>query len=130
MADLSNYAENAAYNHMFGLSAWTMPAAVYVALYTAVTDAEAGTGTEVTGGDYARTAVTMGAPTNGAGANSAAVNFPTPSANWGLVTHFAFCDAATVGNRLSALKALTVSKTINTGDTVNFPIGALTWAFA
>lgn len=46
MSNLSNYAEGKIYDHMTGRVSWTMPTTVYLALFTAVTDAEAGTGTE------------------------------------------------------------------------------------
>lgn len=125
MADFSNYAENAILNHVFRNSALTSPTTVYCALFTAVTDAEAGTGTEVSGGSYARTAITFGAPSNGVSTNSSAVTFPQASASWGTVTHFGIFDASTNGNALSIIKALSASKTIGSGDTAQFAIGDL-----
>jgi len=76
MADLSNYLEQALFNHVLRGVALPSPAAVYVALFTAVTDAEAGTGTEVAQGNYARQPVPFAAPTNGGGGNSGDVDFP------------------------------------------------------
>jgi hypothetical protein len=125
MSDFSNYAENAILSHLFRAVSLSSPATVYVALYTAVSDAEAASGTEVSGGSYARTAVTMGAPSNGVSTNSAAVTFPTASASWGTVTHFNIMDASTSGNALTAIKALNASKTIGSGDTAQFAIGDL-----
>jgi hypothetical protein len=56
--------------------------------------------------------------------NSVAVTFPAPSANWGVVSHFAIYDAATTGNLLF-WGALTASKTINNGDAApSFAINA------
>jgi len=129
MSDLSNYAENAIINHVFRNSALTSPTTVYVALFTAVSDAEAGTGTEVTGGSYARTAVTFGAPSNGVSTNST-VTFPTATASWGTVTHFAVFDAATSGNALTAIKALSASKAVGDGDTASFASAALSLTLA
>jgi hypothetical protein len=43
------------------------------------------TGTEVSGGSYARTAVTFGAPSDGVTTNSAAVEFPQATGSWGSV---------------------------------------------
>jgi hypothetical protein len=42
-----------------------------------------------------------------------------------LVTHVGLSDASTAGNMLICI-ALTTSKTINSGDTVSFPIASLT----
>lgn len=104
---------------------------VYVALFTAA-PSDAGGGTEVSGGSYARVAVApadanWSAPdaTGGLTDNVAAITFPTPTANWGQVTYFAIFDRATGGNML-IWGALTQAKTINNGDPApSFPIGAL-----
>lgn len=129
MADLSNTYENRVYDWLFRLGETpTRPPALYVALFTAVTDAEAGTGTEVTGGSYARVNLSglIGAPTNGAGSNSGVITFPAPTANWGTVTHFAIMDASLAGNAVSVIKALAASRVINNGDAApEFAIGDL-----
>lgn len=130
MSDLSNYLENALVNHVLRNTAYTSPAAVYVGLFTAVTDAEAGTGTEVTGGSYARVAATFSAPSNGATSNSGAVTFPTATADWGNCTYFAIFDASSGGNALSAIKALTNARNVLNGDTISFATGELDWSFA
>jgi hypothetical protein len=135
MSDLSNVMEQRLYDWLFrpGTAAPTRPTASFVGLFTAVTNAEAGTGTEVTGGSYARVDVTgaLGAPTDGAGSNTAAVTFAAPTANWGTVTHFGLFDASTAGNPVTALKALTASRVINNGDAApSFAIGALTASVA
>src|SRR3990167_6561001 len=75
MSDFSNYAEGKIYDHVTGRVSWTMPAVAYLALFTAVSDAEAGVGTEVSTGGYARQAVAFGAATDGAGSNSAIETF-------------------------------------------------------
>jgi hypothetical protein len=135
MSDLSNVMEQRLYDWLFrpGTAAPTRPTAIFVGLFTAVTNAEAGTGTEVTGGSYARVDVTgaLSAPTDGAGSNTAAVTFAAPTANWGTVTHFGLFDASTAGNPVTALKALTASRVINNGDAApSFAIGALTASVA
>ncbi|MEX1185312.1 MAG: hypothetical protein WEA80_01825 [Gemmatimonadaceae bacterium] len=132
MADLANSLEDLVATWAFrsGAGAPTRPAAQFIALYTAVTDAEAGTGTEVTGGAYARAAVTFGAPSDGAMANDAEINMTASGANWGTVTHFCIRDASTAGNALSIVKALAASKVINDGDTLQFAAGAITVAIA
>lgn len=130
MSDLSNYAENAIANHVFRNTAMTSPAAVYLALFTAVTDAEAGTGTEVSGGSYARTAITLGSPSNGVVTNSAAVTFAAATGNWGTVTHAAIMDASTGGNALSIIKALSSSVAVNTPDVFEIAAGQLSFTLA
>ncbi|GAB1345024.1 phage tail fiber protein [Gemmatimonas sp.] len=129
MSDLSNTFEQRVFDWLFrpGESV-TRPTAIYLALFTAVSNAEAGTGTEVSGGSYARVNITslIGAPTDGVGSNSGAITFPSPTANWGTVTHFAVMDASTGGNAVSAIKALAASRVINNGDAApSFPIGDL-----
>ena len=58
MAEMSNYLENALINATLRATTYTSPATVYVALFT--TDpTDANSGTEVTGGGYARTAVSF-----------------------------------------------------------------------
>ena len=135
MSDLSNVMEQRLYDWLFrpGTAAPTRPTAIWIGLFTAVTNAEAGTGTEVTGGSYARVDVTsaFGASTDGAGSNTAAVTFAAPTANWGTVTHFGIFDASTAGNPVTALRALTASRVINNGDAApSFAIGALTASVA
>jgi hypothetical protein len=123
MAEFSNYLENALINATLRNTAYTSPSVVYVGLYTS-DPTDANTGTEVSGGSYARVAVTFGAPSNGASTNSAAVEFPQATANWGTVTHIGILDALTSGNLLYHT-ALDSSKTIETGDIFKIAIGSL-----
>lgn len=129
MSDFSNYLENKLYDHLLRNTAFTSPTTVYAALFTALTDAEAGTGTEVSGGSYARQSVAFGAPTDGVGSNSALITYPTASANWGTITHAGLFDAVSAGNALSVIKALTASKVINNGDIFRFPIASISFTF-
>ena len=134
MSDLSNTFETRVYDWLFRPGqAVTRPTGLWVALFTAVTNAEAGTGTEVSGGAYARVDVTslFGASSDGAGSNSGAVTFPDPTGNWGTVTHFGLIDASTGGNPVTALRPLTAPRTINNGDAApSFASGALTVSVA
>mgnify|MGYP003653696779 CR=1 FL=1 len=123
MAEMSNYLENALINVTLRATSYTAPAAVYVGLYT--TDpTDANTGTEVSGGSYARTAVTMGAPSNGVSTNSAAVTFPTATGTWGTVGWIGILDASTSGNLLYHTP-LDASKSITSGDIFTIAIGNL-----
>jgi hypothetical protein len=132
MSDASNYLETAIGDHVLLNAAYTSPTTIYLALFTAVSDAEAGTGTEVStsGTAYAREAISFGAGSNGVYANDAAVEFAEATASWGTVTHFAITDHVSAGNKLTAIKALAASKAVDTGDTLSFPIGDLTVTIA
>ena len=123
MAEMSNYLENALINATLRNTSYTSPATVYVGLYT--TDpGEGNTGTEVSGGSYARTAVTFGAPSNGVTTNSGAVTFPTATGTWGTVTHIGILDASTSGNLLY-YTPLDASKSIASGDVFTISAGNL-----
>lgn len=144
MAILSNYLQNKIVDWLLRAQAYAPPATTYVALYTAAPTA-AGGGTEVSGGAYARVAVTSGltewAGTQGAGttvastgtsgqtSNNAAITFPTPTAAWGSIVAMALLDAATAGNFL-LYAPLTTAKTVNNGDPApDFPAAALSFTF-
>ena len=119
----TNYLENIALDHILRNQAFTPPATVYVALYT-VAPGEAGGGTEVTGGSYARQAVAWAAASGGSMANSAIVTFPTATAGWGTIQGVALCDALAAGNLMYYQDGL--SQLVNSGDVVSIAIGALT----
>jgi len=128
MANFSNYLEDALINATLRNTSYTSPTTVYVGLFT--TDpTDAGTGTEVAGGSYARTAVTFGAPSNGVATNNADVTFPTATGTWGTVTHVGIHDASTTGNLLYH-SSLTASKTIGTGDIFKITSGNLSVTLA
>lgn len=104
MSKASNYLENGVINYFFRNQSVTRPTNIYVALYkTNPTDAN--TGAEVTGGGYERQRVTMGAPIqnndSAVTTNSARVEFPRATNNWGEITHFGIFDAKTGGNLLT-----------------------------
>ena len=124
---MTNYLEDALLNEVFRNTGYTPAATVYVGLYT-VAPGEAGGGTEVSGGSYARQSVTFGAPSGGVVSNSGTVTFPTASANWGTVVAFAISDASSAGNML-VYSNLSASKTINNGDTASFSAGTLSVQF-
>ena len=123
MAEMSNFLEDALINATLRNTSYTSPATIYVGLYTS-DPTDANTGTEVSGGSYARTAVTFGAPSNGASLNDAAVEFPQCTSSWGTVAYIGILDAATSGN-LMYHTALDTSKTIDTGDIFKIAIGSL-----
>ena len=120
MSSFSDYTENRILDHLFRAVASTAPATVYLALFT-VAPTDAGGGTQVTGGGYARQAITFGAASGGAIANTVAVSFTASGAAYGAVVAVGIFDALTVGNMLAW--APITSATVNDGDTLQFPIG-------
>jgi hypothetical protein len=123
MAEFTDFMENKIIDHMLRNQSYTPPATVYVALFTTA-PSDAGGGTEVSGGSYARQPVALAAASGGASENSADITFPTATANWGTITHLALMDALTGGNMLMH-SPLDESKTINNGDTFKINAGAL-----
>ncbi len=104
-------------------TAYSQPATVYLALYTA-NPTSADSGTEVSGGSYARQSVAFASPSGGSTSNTGTLTFPQASGSWGTITHFGIRDALTTGN-LMYFGALAVSKTVSSGDTVQVAISAL-----
>lgn len=136
MSKMSDYLEGQLRAHIFRTASFTKPTALYISLHTA-DPTDAASGAEVSGGSYARVQrdpldANWTAPdaTGGLTDNVAAITFPAPTANWGVVTHFAIWDAATLGNML-VHGQLTTPKTINSGDAApSFAAGALDVTFA
>jgi hypothetical protein len=119
----TNHAEDLVVNWLLTTGTATRPTSWTVGLFTAVADAEAGTVTEVSGGSYARTAVSFSAASSGATANSADVQFPTATASWGTITHAGVYDN---GGNLLFVGELTNSKSVGSGDTFQISTGSLT----
>lgn len=96
------------------------PATLYFGLFTAAPSADGTGGTEVTGGSYARAAVTNNA-TNFPNASAAsksnanAITWATASALWGTVTHLMVFGALTGGTRYD-WGPLDNPRTVNSGD--------------
>jgi hypothetical protein len=93
------------------MPAWTP----YLALF--IGDPAAG-GFEVSGGAYARQAVVFGAPASGQSQNTNTLTYPTPTADWGIVTHLVLMDAPTGGTwRMSYLASGSdVQRTVTSGS--------------
>ena len=128
MTQISNYLENALINATVRATSYTSPSTVYAALFTS-DPTDANTGTEVSGGSYARQSITFGSPSNGVSSNTADLTFPTCTLTWGTITHFGIYDALTSGNLLYHAP-LTTSKTISTGDNFKIATGNLTLTLA
>jgi hypothetical protein len=113
MTAMSTYLADKLLDHAWGKTAYTMPT-VYIGLYTTNPTMPAGTGgTEVSGGAYARVALSglIGAAAAGANASSSLIAFITATASWGTVIGIGVFDALTGGNLLNA-GALGTSKVV------------------
>lgn len=124
----SNYLEVEILDHILGGPDYVRPATVYIAAYTAA-PSDAGGGTEVSGGSYAREAVTNNAtnfPAASAGAKTNGTDFEFVEATgaWGTISHVGIFDAPTAGNLLG-WSALAVAKDIASGDILRFKAGDL-----
>jgi len=133
MSQATDWLEGQLRAHMFRTASFTKPTALTVGLFTAA-PGETGGGTEVTGGSYTTVAVNPGdanwtaaSATDGVTNNAAAINFPTPTANWGVITSFMI----RLDGNPAIYGTLGVAKTVNNGDAApSFPIGALSVTIA
>jgi hypothetical protein len=128
MAEMSNYLEDALINATLRNTSYTSPSTVYLGLFTS-DPTDANTGTEVSGGSYARQSITFGAPSNGVTTNTAAIEFPQATGSWGTVGWIGIMDSLTTGNLLYHT-ALDASKTIASGDIFKIAIGSLSVTLA
>ena len=124
MAEFSNYLEAKILDHVLNNTSYTSPTTTYVGLYTVAPD-DTGGGTEVTGGSYARQALSVSTASGGIVTSDADITFPQATANWGTVVAIGIHDASAAGNLLMYTD-LTTSKTIETGDILKIASGNLT----
>lgn len=122
MAGLGDTYENIMLDRLLGSGT---PATVTVALYTAP-PTDAGGGTEVTGGSYARVSVTNNATNwpaaaGGQKSNGTVITWPAATASWGTISHFAIFDSTT----LMVWGAIGTAKLISSGETAQFNPGTL-----
>jgi hypothetical protein len=133
---LSDWTENNFIDFVLRGQTWTIAASLDIGLSTTACS-DSSVGTEVVGGSYARASVTRSlanfsgtqaagstvasSGTGGQSSNNVAIAFPVPSAGWGNVGWVFGASGANI----VFCQALTLAKTINTGDTVTFPIAAL-----
>jgi hypothetical protein len=128
----SNYIQAKVLALLFGDTSYSIPGTYYAALLTAA-PTNAGGGTEVSGGSYARVAITNNttnfpAPTGTSpttSSNGTVITFPTATADWGTCVAMGLYDAATSGN-LIVWASLTESKPVDNGDTASWAASALT----
>lgn len=121
MSAMSDYLETRLLDHVFRSVTYTPPTSIYLALFS-VMPTDAGGGTEVTGGSYARQIVTFSAAVSPDGkiANSASLaytNMPAVTIVGGAVG-----DAVTAGNLLM-FGALPAPRVVTAGDNLVIAIG-------
>lgn len=122
----SDYHENWVLNQTVGKSP---SVSRYIALLLEAPD-DADTGStivEPVAMNYARittTAVSWNTASGGSVTTAAILTSNVASGDWGEITHWALCDAATAGNVL-VWGEVTVPKTVLTGDSFSFGAGTL-----
>jgi hypothetical protein len=127
MAGLTNYLEDKIWNHVFGSTTYTKPTNWYVGLLTA-TPSDSASGTEVSGGSYARQvcAFTITGTGTAEAKNTSAITFPTATADWGIIGWVGIYDALTSGNLVAYQNlqksdfSTSTTKTVNDGDIFKF----------
>lgn len=122
---ISNYLEVKLLDAVFNNITYTAGANIWVSLHTAdPTDVDAtAAANEVSGGSYARADTAFDAAAAGATANTSLESFTNMPAV--TITHVACWDSATAATNLLWSGALTASKVVNSGDTVEIAAGDL-----
>jgi len=124
MSAMSDYLELKFLDHFTGTASTTAPSAVYLGLSTASL-ADDASGTELSGNNYTRKAITFASASGGSIASNSAVEFNSATGSWGTVSHWGIWDASSSGNLLFH-GAFTASKAIATGDILKVASGSLT----
>lgn len=124
MSAMSDYLELKFLDHFTGTASTSAPAAVYLGLSTASINDD-GSGTELSGNNYTRKAITFASASGGSISSNAAVEFNAATGSWGTISHWGIWDAATSGNLLYH-GAFTAGKAIGSGDILKVASGSLT----
>jgi hypothetical protein len=134
MTAATNYLETKLCDHAMGKTSYTKPTTTYLGLSTADPTETGSQSNEPAGNGYARqdasTAFGAANATTGTAVNTSVMTFgPCTTSGWGTITHGFYVDASTVGNSLIYF-ALTSSRTIAVGDSLQFAASQLSVAFA
>lgn len=124
MAEFTNYLENKLLDHVLNNASFTSPTTVYVGLFTAA-PTDTTSGTEVSGGSYARQVLSVSTASEGVVTSDADITFPQATGSWGTIVALGIHDALSSGNLLMYTD-LTTSKVIETGDILKVSSGSLT----
>lgn len=120
---MTNYLENKLLEAVVKNTAYTTPATVYLGLYSAGPD-DTGGGTELTGDNYSRVALTFGTSVNGTVTTTAVTTFGTASADWATIVAIGIFDAVSGGNLLF-YKGVTGRK-VKSGSALTIAAGDIT----
>jgi len=122
-------------SHTLAFGAYTMPTNVYVGLCTTLPSSATGGLEIVTAGTgYTRQRSTMALMSGRSdlAANTATVEYPPATTNWGNIGYFEVWDAVTAGNRLywgplvDPTDGVTpISRSINSGDILRLSVNQL-----
>jgi hypothetical protein len=134
MTAATNYLEAKLCDHTMGKTSYTKPSTTYLGLSTADPTETGSQSNEPSGNGYARQDATtnFGAAdtTTGTAVNSGVITFgPCTTSGWGTITHGFYVDSSTTGNALIYF-ALTSSRTIAVGDSLQFAASQLSVQFA
>ena len=113
---MTNYTKEKILKHTMADTAYTMPANIYLGLFTSDPTVTGDQSNEVSAADYVRIDIT-GKFTFGIddAINNATLAYATAVNNWGSITHVAILDATTAGNMLY-FSALGSTAVINAGN--------------
>lgn len=113
---MTSYLRKKLGDHALGKAAYSMPVSVSLALFTASPTDTGSLAAEVSGGSYARVAITslMGAfdLTTGIAVNANDIDFGTATANWGTVTYAGIMD----GSNMLYYEALPTARVVTSGS--------------
>ena len=124
MSAMSDYLELKFLDHFLSVASTSSPSAVYLGLATGSIGDDA-SGSELTGNNYSRKAITFASASSGSIASNASVEFDPATGSWGSVSHWGIFDASSSGNLLSH-GSFTSAKTIASGDILKVASGSLT----
>jgi hypothetical protein len=124
MSAMSDYLELKFLDHFTGTASTSAPSAVYLGLSTGDLGDD-NSGTELTGNNYSRKAITFASAASGSISSNAAVEFDAATGSWGTVSHWAIYDASSGGNQLFN-GSFTQSKAIGSGDILKVASGSVT----
>ncbi len=119
--NLTNAAENLILDHFLGVANYAFDSTIFAALYT-VAPTDSTSGTEVTGGSYARQAITFDAAVAGATQNTSNVDFTNMPA---CTTVAIAIHTASTGGTMLMYGTLTTNKQTDAGDTLRIATGDL-----
>jgi hypothetical protein len=134
-AGVTDYGANAFADHFSGQA--TLPTTLYVALCFSEPDVGSDGTTlaaiEPTGGSYARMSIARssaawGVADQGISPSTVTLTFPTATADWGIITHYALCTASSAGQVLG-FGLFSYQQRVMSGDILVIDPGGISMAF-